>query len=152
MEKKFYENGKKKTCIAMLISDETCFKDCNKRQKKENTQWWEVNPRRRYEIINKYAPNRGTPKHIKRMLTGKKQVEACSQSAHLPPPPPHPSPRAAIGSFSVPLTLLLFCYACSPVLFIILLYRRGGSVWGFVLFPHASYSPHTGLYLQFPAL
>lgn len=89
-KKIFYENGKKKMCIAMLISDEICFKDCIRETKKKRKYTMvRDHARRRYEIINKYAPNRGTPKHKKQMLTGKKQVEACSQSPHLSPSPPH---------------------------------------------------------------
>lgn len=62
-------NGsEKKTGVTIIISDKMDFKtDCNKRQRTHNDK--EVNPTRRYNIYNIYAPNIGAPKNIKQILS-----------------------------------------------------------------------------------
>ena len=73
-KKIFHANrDQKKARVAILISDKVDFKTKAVKRDKEglhNDQ--RINPRRRYNNYNIYAPNIGAPQYVRQMLTSMK--------------------------------------------------------------------------------
>ena len=57
--------GWKKIFHALLLSDKIDFKDYYQRQRRTLHNDQAINPRRRYKIINIYAPDVGAPQYIR---------------------------------------------------------------------------------------